>query len=306
MTARYRSNEVTELAESSDSHSVHLYTHKDIYEEIIEDFDASRISLGELRARFIPPRATAISAPNTVSTSYSSSSAYPPAESQSAECESHSVARLDESPQSSLEVSECDEACGTAVASNGNRRSSVASADVDSTAHSSKEDEKLPTLEQLLSDYNPAVQHLEPLMTRTFSLPALEELVLTNCKERGGAFSGAPFGDKQGFVVRLVRHLTRFRESDAPDSPTRLRRLDLRATCLSDGSSHVRLMRLLAPHVEILAARKPLCSQTSDQSSDWQTDGRSDLSDSEDNSYFWFKRDDPFNPWHEDYYSDSS
>lgn len=294
------------MTELSDSHSVHLYTHKDIYEEIIEDFDASRISLSELRARFIPPRATAIAAPNTVSTSYSSSSAYSPAESQSAECESHtSMARLDESPQSSLEVSEFDEPCGTA-ASNGNRCSSVASADVDSTAHSSKEDEKLPTLEQLLSDYNPTVQHLEPLMTRTFSLPALEELVLTNCKERGGAFSGAPFGNKQGFVVRLVRHLTRFRENDAPDSPTRLRRLDLRATCLSDGSSHVRLMRLLAPHVEILAARKPLCSQTSDQSSDWQTDGRSDWSDSEDNSYFWSKRDDPFNFWHGDYYSDSS
>ena len=99
----------------------------------------------------------------------------------------------------------------------------------------------LPILEQLLRDYDPKTQHLDSLLMRNFYFPSLEQLVLKNCKE-------SPNG--QSFVLRLVRHMTRFRESDVPDSPTRLRHVDLRGTNLFEGSSAVQVMRLLAPHVE--------------------------------------------------------
>lgn len=108
----------------------------------------------------------------------------------------------------------------------------------------------LPTLEQLQSNYDPTVQHLDSFMLRIFYFPALEELVLKNCNEQKALW-------RESFVVRLVRHLTLFRESDAPDSPTRLRCVDLRYTNVFEGSPAVRLMSLLAPHVKFIADPEP-------------------------------------------------
>lgn len=109
----------------------------------------------------------------------------------------------------------------------------------------------LPTLEQLLRDYDPTVQHLDSFMARTFNFPALEELILKNCR-----YPVRELID-MGFIVRLVRHFTRFRESDAPDSPTHLRLVDLRDTDLFENYPELRLMSLLAPHIEFLADDEP-------------------------------------------------
>lgn len=118
--------------------------------------------------------------------------------------------------------------------------------------------EELPTREQMLRDYDPSVQHLDAFLMRHFHFPALEQLVLRNCLERYH-YNWSYNADciKRKFLVRFVRHLTRFRESDAPDSQTRLRLVDLRCTNLYEEDSAVRLMRLLAPHVEFIADFKP-------------------------------------------------
>ena len=60
------------------------------------------------------------------------------------------------------------------------------------------------------------------------------------------------YGNPESFVVRLVRHMTRFRKSDQLDSPTRQLRVDLRGTNHFEESSAVGLMRLLAPHVKCI------------------------------------------------------
>ena len=114
----------------------------------------------------------------------------------------------------------------------------------------------LPTLEQLQTSYDPTVQHLDSFM-RHFFVFALEELILKNCKEQEGWVSDYGFVNEESFVVRLVRHLTRFPESDVPDSPTRLRRVDLRGSNLFEGSSAARLLRLFALHVVFITDPEP-------------------------------------------------
>ena len=221
--------------------------------------DAGRLSLGELLTRFIPARATPADVPPL---------AFQPTgqleqEAQLAVSLSTLFLLDDETKQKSLE---CNETAGA----NSSAASSMTSLQ---KQHKDSDDmNDLPTLEQLQSNYDPTVQHLDSFMMRTFYFPALEELVLKNCEEQDGWITG--YGDVTGFVVRLVRHLTRFRESDAPDSPTCLRRVDLSDTSLFDGRSAMRLMRLLAPHVEFIADPESSSESDDDSSSDynWNSD----------------------------------
>lgn len=207
--------------------------HKDHYEQILKDIDASRVSLTELQSQFIPARATTtrIRVPRTYSRS--------------------SLCLTNNSTIDQCEVADASATAASNVLENQYQTHIHKS---DAATVNQKE---LPSLEQLLRDYDPTEQHLDPLMTRTFYFPALEELFLKHCKEYRGSIPRPRFANRPNFMVRLVRHLTRFRERDANDSPTRLRRVDLRDTGIYEGSSEVRLMRLLAPHVEFLVDRKP-------------------------------------------------
>ena len=196
------------------------------------------VSLGELLTRFIPARATPADA-QPLTFEFASPVG------QLAESLFTRVI-LDESKQNPITKIECNETGGA---------SAMDISDLSAkTTHKANDDvNDLPTLEQLKTSYDPTVQHLDSFMMRHFFFPALEELILKNCKEQKGWVSDYGFVEDESFVVRLVRHLTRFRESDVPDSRTHLRRIDLSGTNLFVQSSAVRLMRILAPHVEFIA-----------------------------------------------------
>ena len=199
---------------------------------------------------------------------------------------------LDESKQNPITKFECNDT-GSASASTMNISALSAR-----TMHKANDDvNDLPTLEQLQTSYDPTVQHLDSFMMRHFFFPALEELILKNCKEQEGWISNYGFVNGESFVVRLVRHLTRFRESDDPDSRTCLRRVDLRGTNLLEGSSAVRLMRLLAPHVQFIADPEPSIERHTEpwhwhkfdrDGSDYSAN--QDFDEDDDNDWDWNKR----------------
>lgn len=205
------------------------HQHADIYQQALEDFDSTQ-TLGELQSRLIPPRAS----PTDACHHFHSRPPVLWGNWFRLYRLALNVANHNTNTTSTTELEKCDEA-------NGARATSAVASDSD---QQTIEYEDLPTLEQLVRDYDPSVQHLDSFMLRHFYFPALEELVLKNCVEQA-------FG--QSFLARLVRHLTRFRESDAPHSQTPLRRVDLRGSKIYDEDSAVRLMGLLAPNVKIMA-----------------------------------------------------
>lgn len=247
------------------------HEHIDIYREALEEFESRHrhLSLGELWSRLIPTRVVPNVQPSTALTSavQSTASACPvPHQAESSTSTSFSLlppaakgsrpARHEEETEEQSDDSDEHEERGAAGPSQGSEPFEERAPRV----HVNVED--LPTYEELLRDYDPTTQHLDSFIRRTFDFPALEELILTKCKEHEKFNSDFEFEYIDSFVVRLVRHLTRFRDSDAPDSSTRIRLVDLRDTNLYEENPEVRLMRLLAPHVKFLADPKPLPEET--------------------------------------------
>lgn len=245
------------------------FLYGDIYEEAINGLEASRVTLDELRTRFIPlratPAATAIAQRSqTASTSTSTCPVGLLTQSLSSE------ARLEDSssphgPPAPLIGNDWEEIGGAAATANASEMAKLGS---ETSKHKQirkdqieEEQKQQPTLVQRYSEYDSTVQHMDSLLMRIFDFPALEQLELS------GQVPGAPFVTRQSFLVRLVRHLTRFRETDAPDSPTRLRRVDLSDTGLFEHNSSVRLMRLLAPHVEFIVSPS---NETHDESAGYE------------------------------------
>lgn len=190
----------------------------DIYSQAAEEFKNSQISIGELHNCLIPPRALAAD--------------WLPLPLSSADVSSSSA---ESSVNQTLEFV-VDEA--RAVGANQLEQSNRSKV-------KRKARDDLPTYEQLKTAYNPSRQHLDIFMKRTFNFPGLEQLILKNCRE---------YNIGSLFLVRLLRHLTRFREANAPDSPTRIRLVDLRGIKFDKdiSSTEFQLLPLLAPHVQFL------------------------------------------------------